>query len=454
MAEPTIKPSLQSMQLAVEPSPDTKLRLKQCLDSDAFNIGGRNNQSAKGTSDAILVLQRSLNAIRAKFFLADTNFYPNPMPLAPENGTYDAGTRAAVRWYKQNFEIKRSYQTTVDDIIGRMTISSIDSNLLAQAPPAPPPGVDPNPGPDPSPTPTPSGSGWIFEVPPLPITVKFGEHNLNKDDLSTTETSKLATMKAHAIVNFMLGNDPTLPPKTPTTYENIWKSFSGKGGTQARDMAQFQIDNRAAPDANGNAGAVFDEGTFWSNQMKGDVTGFKNPHNKLVDAIRSALSNGVNSLLKKSNVSILQEGSQPTSLKNHMVLIGFSFKDEMWRATKGDPMAFGFGAIQGLRVSLIEFSGNPDGSYSGKLKYEVFDHYGADSGDWIDPGQASEYLLQRGLIAGQDKTKYRPFVSKIIAIVAFDGDVTQKTASVDAPHLRVRELNKAFAFRTRNFRRA
>ena len=68
--------------------------------------------------------------------------------------------------------------------------------------------------------------------------------------------------------------------------------------------------------------------------------------------------------------------------------------------------------------------------------------------------RASEYLLQRGLIAGQDKTKYRPFVSKIIAIVAFDGNVTQKTASVDAPHLRVRELNKAFAFRTRNFRRA
>jgi hypothetical protein len=58
------------------------------------------------------------------------------------------------------------------------------------------------------------------------------------------------------------------------------------------------------------------------------------------------------------------------------------------------------------------------------------------------------------LIPGQDKTKYRPYVSKIVATVAFEGSVTQKTASVDAPHLQLRELNKAYAFRTRNFRRA
>lgn len=446
MVEPTIKSSLQSKQLAVEPSADTKIRLKQCLDSDAFNIGGRNNQSAKGTSDAILVLQKSLNAIRAKFSLADTKFYPTPMPLAPENGTYDAGTRAAVKWYKQNYEIKRSYQTTVDDIIGRMTISSIDGNLLAQAPP----GTNPNPNPNPNPTP--SGSGWAFTVPSLPITIKFGGHSLSKDDLSTTETSKLATVKAFTLVNNALAIQ--LKTITPTNCEDLWKAFSGIGGTQARNMAQFQIDNRAAPDANGNAGAIFDEGTFWSNQMKGDVTGFKNPHEKLVKEITSVLFEMADQRQKTSDVSILQEGSQPASLKNHMVLIGFSFKDETFRVRKGDPMAFGFGAIQGLRVSLIEFSGNADGSYSGKLKYEVFDHYGADSGDWIDPGQASEYLLQRGLIKGQDTTKYRPYVSKIIAIVAFDGNVTQKTASVNAPHLQLRELNKAFAFRTRNFRRA
>lgn len=445
MVEPTIKPSLQSMQLAVDPSPDTKLRLKQCLDNDAFNIGGRNNQSAKGTSDAILTLQKSLNTIRDKFALADTTFYPNPMPRAPENGTYDAGTRAAVRWYKQNYEIKRSYQTTVDDVIGRMTISSIDSNLLAQAPPGP----NPNPNPNPNPSPTPSGSGWVFNVPTLPITIKFGAHSLSKEDLDTTETSAAATRKAERFVDANLFL--THRGKTPATLEDIWKGFAGHGGEQAREMAQFQIDNTEAPKPEGNR--TFFDGSFWSNQMKKDE-GFTGPHAQLAREITSVLFEFADQQRKVSDVSILREESQPATLKNHAVVIDFSFKNDPVRAVRGDPMAFGFGAIQGLRVKLVEFSGNADGSYSGKLQYDVFDHYGADNGDWNDAGQASEYLLQRGLIAGQDKTKYRPYVSKIEATMSFEGNVAQKTASIDAPHLRLSELNKAFAFRTRNFRRS
>lgn len=434
MANPQIKAKLQSPRLAVDPAQDVKSRLKQCLENDRFNIGP-NSTPNKTLSAAILVLQNALNAIRSKFQwgVGPDGVTPG-MPRSPETGVYDEGTKAAVQWYKDFNGVKRSHQQSVDNIIGRMTISQIDNDLLASGP---------KPKPAPNPTPNPGAGGWTFAVPTLPVVVKRGEHQADKDDLSTVETDASATRKAHFIIGQMTRFGP---PKGPSDYERIWKGFAGIGGRNAADMAQLQIDNsKASPDMEGDK--VFGVADFWSTQMKKD-RGFIRPHEKLVEEITRVISEMADHQRKFADISVLRLGSQPSTLERHAVVIDFSFKHDKKRAL-ADPMAYGFGAIQGLRVSLVAFVGQPDGTYKGTLQYEVFDHYGADSHDWADHGQAAQYLLQRGLVDGQDKTRYRPFVSKIIANVGFEGDVRMAIKHAAAPHLQLSELRKALSYRAR-----
>ncbi|KRE24592.1 hypothetical protein ASE66_05015 [Bosea sp. Root483D1] len=436
MANPQIKAKLQSARLATDPAQDVKSRLKQCLESDAFNIGPH-SQPNKTLSAAILILQRSLNGIRDKFQwgVGPDGVTPG-MPRSPETGAYDEGTKAAVQWYKEFNGVRRSHQQRVDNIIGRMTISQIDNDLLASGP-------KPKPAPSPTPPPNPSAAGWTFGVPTLPLVVKRGDHQADKDDLSTVETDASATRKAHFIIGLMTHHNP---PKGPSDYERIWKGFAGIGGINAADMAQFQIDNSSAPPRM-EGDRVFGVADFWSTQMKKDK-GFIRPHENLVGEITRVISEMADHQRKFADISVLRIGSQPSTLERHAVVIDFSFKNDKKRAL-GDAMAYGFGAIQGLRVNLIEFVGQPDGTYKGTLQYEVFDHYGADSHDWNDHGQAAQYLLQRGLVDGQDKTKYRPFVSKIVANVPFEGDVRMAIKHTTASQLQLSELRKALSYRAR-----
>ncbi|WID99237.1 hypothetical protein QO058_13920 [Bosea vestrisii] len=432
MVGPQIKSKLQSNQMAADPSPDVKNRLKQCLESDKFNIGSH-SQSNKTLSATILILQRSLNVIRDKFRWGVGPDGTTPgMPRCPETGIYDEGTKAAVKWYKEFNQILRPHQKTADTIIGRMTITQIDNDLLASVP-----------KPKPNPSPNPSAGGWTFSVPTLPLIVKKGDHQADKDDLSTAETDASATKKAHRVIWLMTTHNP---PKGPAEYERLWKGTAGIGGSNAAEMAQFQIDNSSSPPQL-EGDRIFGEGHFWSTRMKKDK-GLIKPHEKLVGEVTRVISEMADHQRKFADISALRIGSQPSTLERHAVIIDFSFKNDKERVF-GGPMAFGFGAIQGLRVNLIEFVGQPDGTYKGILQYEVFDHYGADSHDWIDHGQAAQYLLQRGLIDGQDKTKYRPFVSKIIANMPFEGDVRMAIKQAAVPHLQLRELRKALAYRAR-----
>ena len=250
MANPQIKAKLQSSPLATDPAQDVKSRLKQCLESDRFNIGPHSSPN-KTLSAAILILQRSLNTIRDKFQWGVGPDGATPgMPRSPETGVYDEGTKAAVQWYKEFNGVQRSHQQRVDNIIGRMTISQIDNDLLASGP---------KPKPAPNPTPNPGAGGWTFDVPTLPLVVKRGDHQANKDDLSTVETDASATRKANLIIEQMTKYNP---PKGPSDYEKIWKGFAGIGGKQAADMAQFQIDNsKASPKE--EADRVFGVADFW-----------------------------------------------------------------------------------------------------------------------------------------------------------------------------------------------
>lgn len=322
-----------------------------------------------------------------------------------------------------------NWQGKIDRVVGKKTVVALDKELPRKTAPKPDPGPSPQPDTDPN--------GWKFLIPELPLVVKFGSHDMSKDDLSTVEKSKGATLKARIVV---ASNGSVTVAKC----ESLWRAIASRGGSEALRMADRQIENRAASISEGNF--VFGHGHFWSRQMLADANLQRNSK-ALGLKIDSALRNGQDSS-RTVHVAVLAEGNQEDALKNFALDIDFSFKHEPSRAVRGDPLAFGFGAIQGLRVSLIAFEGQTNGSWKATLRYEVFDHYGADSGDWIDAGQASEYLLQRGLVNDQDKGKYKPYVSKIVSDVDVFGSIPDRPILEKAPiHIHVSNLQRAMAAR-------
>jgi hypothetical protein len=91
-------------------------------------------------------------------------------------------------------------------------------------------------------------------------------------------------------------------------------------------------------------------------------------------------------------------------------------------------LAFGIGNIQGVDLSITRFSGTPDGKYSGAMKAIIMDHFGSNDGDLASlagtGGQASLWLMQRGLCSDQDTSRYKPYVIKIIVEdVEFSGQL-------------------------------
>jgi hypothetical protein len=126
MSEPRIKSRLESMELSTNPKP-IQDRLNACLASDPAHI----QPGQKG--DHIKVIQQALNTIRQR----------RPEIGLPEikdaPGTYGGDTTAAVRKYKSFSVIIRSGQM-LDPIVGRMTLTQLDEDLLKKPPsPAPTP---------------------------------------------------------------------------------------------------------------------------------------------------------------------------------------------------------------------------------------------------------------------------------------------------------------------------
>jgi hypothetical protein len=91
-------------------------RLRSCLFNDADHV-------APGASgEHVELIQAAL--IRFRFL--------DPALALAEMGTYGRNTAAAVLAYKQVFGIVNfSYQTAADNIVGKMTIASLDSNMCA-----------------------------------------------------------------------------------------------------------------------------------------------------------------------------------------------------------------------------------------------------------------------------------------------------------------------------------
>jgi hypothetical protein len=137
MSDPAIKSRLESDFLTGQPAP-VKARLDQCLAMDARHVPPGKRDPATVDGQAVTALQEALRRIRKDL-----------LPSLPDNkdgpGDYGVGTRNAVRKYKSDpsHKIVRQGQA-LDDIIGRMTITQIDNDLVtlqgkaAPTPPTPP----------------------------------------------------------------------------------------------------------------------------------------------------------------------------------------------------------------------------------------------------------------------------------------------------------------------------
>ena len=134
MVEPSIKPNLESNFFVNQPA-NVKTRLDQCLSTDFLHIvgGKRDENSAEG--QAVTALQDALRRIRKEIL-------PSLPDITDAPGDYGASTKRAVISYKSDAThvIVRQGQR-VDDVVGRMTLTQLDNDLLSiegKKPPAPP----------------------------------------------------------------------------------------------------------------------------------------------------------------------------------------------------------------------------------------------------------------------------------------------------------------------------
>jgi hypothetical protein len=125
MTEPSIKARLQSPELAGNPA-QVQDRLDRCLASDPAHI------TPGQTGAHVSVIQNALRTIARRM---PTLQLPG---ITDKEGEYGRDTAAAVRKYKSINGIVRTGQP-LDSIVGRMTLTRMDDDLLKPLPPAPTP---------------------------------------------------------------------------------------------------------------------------------------------------------------------------------------------------------------------------------------------------------------------------------------------------------------------------
>lgn len=112
---------------------DQVRRLNQCGTDDAYHIeSGQTGTHVAAIQQALLTFRARASSVPA---LAPLLKGGKPLPRISndefDRGFYGPTTRDAVAAYKQAFDIRRTGQTTADDIVGIMTIDRMDDHMLA-----------------------------------------------------------------------------------------------------------------------------------------------------------------------------------------------------------------------------------------------------------------------------------------------------------------------------------
>ncbi|MCM3875139.1 MAG: peptidoglycan-binding protein [Thermoanaerobaculia bacterium] len=379
--------------------------LEACAISDPAHISLRENNSGAHVAK----IQQALNDLEG-------------VSLASEKGRYGTNTADAISDYKQKRNIF-NFEGKIDKIVGKQTIKRLDADMVEFE--------------------RLGGGGRLLDQPGTkqfvfapfngPFRIKFGPDDRAKSDLgdqpSNSAAATFAKRQLRIARQVKLGRLPLDLPPDPTKdeCEAALLSTIGRGGSDAREMATFLFNNRLRTGLR-----TFADGTFWPNQVKKDPS-FTANNTDLSAKIRESLQELANRNRTASGVAVdvnlLREGgTQPQPLKNQVTKIDFSGLGFNTRIAFGNPLAFGFGSIQGVDIRMTSFSGDArTGTYQGLLIYRIIDHFGADDSvkDATGEGQAGLFLLQRGMATGQDKSRYKPYVSEVIAAnVAFSGQLT------------------------------
>ena len=134
MVAPSIKSNLESNFFVNQPA-DVKARLDQCLAVDFLHIIGGKRDEFSTEGKAVTALQDALRKIRKEILASLPDITDAP-------GDYGGTTKNAVLSYKSDVShvIVRQGQR-VDDVVGRMTLTQLDNDMLTiegKKPPPPP----------------------------------------------------------------------------------------------------------------------------------------------------------------------------------------------------------------------------------------------------------------------------------------------------------------------------
>lgn len=239
MAEPQIKPALESAEFTTEVTPNVRTRLESCLRSDPAHIKPKSRGGQDGPH--VEALQKALKKINAT--MPPELKVPD---IVDKPGVYGPSTARAVRRYKEINAIQRAGQP-LDDIVGRMTITRLDDELK---------NLRLGPGPSPKPPTPPS------PVPPEPNTLPVA---------FCTQNSKIVLDGATAV-----NRSPPMRPadwvnKTQATFDTICANPLGKQIVEAIHEQLFVI-----PFLKNEANAQTDSKVFfifgtWTIEFTADV---------------------------------------------------------------------------------------------------------------------------------------------------------------------------------------
>lgn len=343
MAEPQIKSRLESPEFTTRQSPDVQKRLRDCLNFDPAHI------QPKDEGKHVAVIQDVLEILRQRL--------PDLGLLQIKNdprGVYGKDTADAVKKYKEINNIVRTGQP-LDNIVGRMTITQMDNDLI-NAPPLPGP---PKP---------------VVINAPVEIASSRPPEDLAKDDL--TFDFRAVPKASGNLRIFEFRSKPTAELEE-MMLADLRQGHSKFGPRLAQDF--FKNGTRPSADFAISHGA----GTEFSNFIaktavwRAEALDFRK---ELDQHIRRLGANGpfpplmLRNLVQAPVPSWSPSGILDAAAKGLAIVGGLKAEDAS--------MLVLVGSFQASRVFLNDFVMDPvTRGYSGTLFYQLVDHFGVDTDD-------------------------------------------------------------------------
>lgn len=348
MAEPQVKKRLESPELTTNQSPAVQKQLTNCLNLDSAHI----RPGDKG--DHVAAIQDALTALRQR--LPDLGL----LEIKDKRGEYGDDTRNAVKKYKEINNIVRKGQP-LDNIVGRMTITQMDNDLVN----GPPPPEPPKP---------------VVINAPVEIASSKPSENLAKDDLTSDFR---AVPKANGNLRIFEFESKSNAELEGMMVADLRLGHPKFGPQLAKDFFQ----NATPPSANfaisHGAGSEFSDFITRTAVWRAQSLDFRTELDKHIKRLGAngpvapvALVN-----LVKAPVPSWSPGGLPNAILTGIAIVG-------GLRTEDGSMLVLVGSFQASRVFLNDFTMDPVlRKYSGTLLYQLVDHFGVDTSDTTFDGK-------------------------------------------------------------------